>query len=475
KGDAPIPAAAAPVRAQFQLAALDMAGDTTGRRIDVADRLGLTGSRRAALTESGLLLLDDGHTDAAQIDRARSALARLGGARSVIEGLAFFVPKVPLMARGEVLVRPAPAPNAAAPALLFGDDVAAPPVDGEQVALAHAIAEVVARRALAHRQDLRAQVERDAAGVKGDPHRALGPTTDGSAVHVLASALELLELDGPTTIDLALARLLAGYGEPAAILSDALGALADFAPATAGGPSITLGRARDPNGTIAAAAVHLAPAGFVTGFTLSGHTFAFGRDDTTGMSARRDGNPVVLSMLESARVPVSVAPVWSAGGLVFAKLSGTPRAGVAAGGRVRLMGDGKSVDAIATAAPGNDVVVDGSVEPAGEVAFVVRASSTPAGFKGVALVVDSTATPWRASIRAWDDTGKLSELAPPVDVTPAPKLLIHLVVKGMKLEARAGSTSLHADVPTGLATGDLALATRHGSSLEVTGWAAKRP
>jgi hypothetical protein len=71
KGDAPIPAAAEPPRAQLQLALFDLTNDTTTRRFDAADRLGLTGPRRAALTELGVLLLDDGHADAARIDRVR--------------------------------------------------------------------------------------------------------------------------------------------------------------------------------------------------------------------------------------------------------------------------------------------------------------------------------------------------------------------------------------------------------------------
>ncbi len=198
-----------------------------------------------------------------------------------------------------------------------------------------------------------------------------------------------------------------------ALLSDALGALVAFAPSTAtpAGLSLVLGRARDASGTTTATNVHVAPAGYVTGFTLGGHAFSLARDDAGGISAKRDGAPVTLAMLEGARVPVSSGNVWSGGGIVFAKMAGAPRAGVSAGGRVRVVGDGRGVDAIGTAAPGDDAAVEATVEVSGESAIVVRAIATSAGFKGIALVLDASRVPTRASIRAWDDAGKLTELA----------------------------------------------------------------
>lgn len=127
KGDAQIPAAAEPVRAQLQLALFDMANDTTTRRFDVANRLGLTGSRRAALTELGFLVLDDGHADVRRIDCIRALFARMPGARDGLEAVALMGPSplAPLRARGEIVTLAAPGP--AASASLFGDDIAPPP------------------------------------------------------------------------------------------------------------------------------------------------------------------------------------------------------------------------------------------------------------------------------------------------------------------------------------------------------------
>jgi len=106
---------------------------------------------------------------------------------------------------------------------------------------------------------------------------------------------------------------------------------------------------------------------------------------------------------------------------------------------------------------------------------VLRAIATPAGFKGIALVLDASASPLRASVRAWDDGGKLTELVPAVDVAPSARYAVRVVAKGSKLEARIGATTLHADIPPYLAHGDVALAAKHGGSLEATGWTVKRP
>jgi hypothetical protein len=460
KGDAPIPAAAAPVRAQLQLAVYDMTNDTATRRFDAADRLGLAGSRRAALTELGLLVLDDGHAEARRIDRVRELLGRMPGAREPLEAVALFPLQAPLRARGDVVAMPVS--SSGAPPRLFGDDIAAPPVDPELASLARALAEVAVRRALDARPDLRALADQDAAPGKAPAQSAL------------VAATQLLMLDAQTTVDLSLAGLFAGHADRVAILSDALGALATFAPPAPTGSSLVLGGARDPGGTTTMTNVHTAPAGFVTGFTLGGHTFALSRDGTGSITAKRDGAPVALAMLGGVRVPVSSGEVWSAGGVVFAKMAGLPRAGVAPGGRVRLVaGGGGGVDAIATAAPGDATSVDASVELSGESAIVLRATATPSGFKGIALVLDGSASPPKASIRAWDDSGKLTELVAPTDLVPAASYAVHLSAKGATLEAKVGATTLHADVPPTLAHGDVALAVRRGASIEARGWTVK--
>ena len=463
KGDAQIPAAAEPVRAQLQLALFDMANDTTTRRFDVADRLGLTGSRRAALTELGFLVLDDGHADVRRIDRIRALFARMPGARDGLEAVALMGPSplAPLRARGEIVTLAAPGP--AASASLFGDDIAPPPSIRSWPRPRERWGESRSNARSTPAPNLRAQAEGDAAAAHADPARVLGVPQDASAQSALAAAVQLLTIDAQTTVDLALVGLLAGRPERCAILSDALGALASFAPGNP--PSLLLGRARDPSGTTTMANIRVASTGFVTGFNLAGHSFSLTRESSGGISATRDGAPVTLAMLEGARAPVSSGEVWSGGGLVFAKMAGSPRAGVSPGGRVRVLAGGAGahgVDAIATAAPADDAAVDANVELSGESAIVLRAIATPAGFKGIALILDASSSPARASIRAWDDAGKLTELAPPTDLASAASYAVHVAAKGAKLEARIGATTLQADIPAALAHGDVALAVRHG-------------
>ena len=469
KGDATIPAAAEPVRAQLQLAILDMTNDTTTRRFDAADRLWLTGSRRAPLTELGILVLDDGHSDPARIDATRALLARLPGARENVEAVSLIPMPSTLRARGEILAVHTDAKSAAP----FGEDVAPPVVSADLVGLSRSLAAVVVKRGFDVRPELRAQAEADAAAAGNDPAKSLGVPGDPSAESAIATAVQLLALDAPRAIEVAMVRAVAGHSEAAALLSDAIGVMAVFAPPTPGGLSIALGRTDDAGAMtpIDATNVRLAPAGFATSFTLAGHTWSFTRDDSGKVTAKRDGAPPTLAMLDHARAPVSTGSVFSGGGIVFAKMSGAPRAGVSAGGRVRVAGDG----AIGTAAPGDDVAVEATVDVHGETAVVVRAIATTSAYKGVGLVLDATTGTLRASLRAWDDAGKSTELAPPVDVPASAHVAVRVAVKGAKLEAHAGTTVLRADVPAPFAHGDVAIAVKHGASFEANGWSVKRP
>jgi hypothetical protein len=451
KGDAAIPSAAEPVRAQLQLALYDLTNDTTTRRFDVADRLWLTGARRAPLTESGVLLLDDGHTDPALVTSVRGLLTRLPGARDQVEAVALTPMPATLRARGDVLFA-RPDGVSSAP---FGEEVAAPPFAPELVAIARVLATTTVHRALDVRPELRAQADQDAAG-------------DANA---LATMTTLLALDAPRALELAEVRALAGRSESLALLSDALGVLATFTPPTPGGMSLPLGRS--PDQTIAASNVRLAPAGFATSFTLGGHAWSITREAGKAKAAR-DGQPASLAMLEHARAPVTAGPVWSAGA-VFAKMSGAPRAGVSSdpqsGVRVRVVGDGS----IATPAPGDEVGVTATADVSGETAVVLRAISTVTAFKGVGLVLDASSGKLRALFRSWD-AGKPADLGPAVEIPTAPHHRIDVRVKKGYLAATVDGVEVPAVlVPAAFAHGDVAVAVRNGASFEATGWAVGKP
>ena len=493
RGDAAIGAALVPVRAQLQLALLDMMNDTPTRKVDAAGRLGLAGPRRALLTELGLLLIDGGQADAARIDRVRAVLSRLPGARADVEAL-YTVrsgdAKPALKARGAIVTLKSPldgARAAAEAASLFGDgdEVEGAPIDASSAELARELATLAVKRALDARPELRAEADRDWKAAGGDPKTVLGVPDGGSLEATLAAAAELLVLDAPRAIDLAMVRALAGRPESAALLADALGALAAYAPATStpSGIAVPLGRARKDGAeggseTVLATVLKLTPAGSVTSFTFQGHTWTIERPGGAAPNVKRDGAQLTLAMLPGARVPVSEGAVWSSSGLVFAKMQGSPRAGIAPGPRVRLVGVGaRGYDAIATAAPGDDVLVEGDVTPTGPVALAIRAIAGKDAWKGVLLVLapGAAGAPPRASIRAVDEAGKETELAAPVDLPAATPLHVKIAVKGPKLDASVGGVALKATVPAAFAHGDVALGARKGATLDVAGWSVRRP
>jgi hypothetical protein len=463
RGEAPIPVAAAPVRGQLELTLLDMTNDTTTRRFDAADRIGVLGPRRAALTELGLLFLDDGHTDGAILDRMRALVARMPGASRGLEALALFDVKTSLRARGDVVTAVVGPESNGAPLRLPPPGSALPP---EVFAAVTTLAERAVRRAFELRPDLRAQCEQDVRAASARRPGASPPGGD-AVVSAMTEGVQMLTIVGPPRFDDALARLLGGSDVGVMFLSDVLGILAAVDPQSPA--SLAVGGARATN-------VQTASAGYVTGLTLEGHAYKFMRAPQ-GLTARRDGQPITLGMLHNVSTPVSPGTVWSVAGLVFAKLTGSPEAGVFAGGSVKIAGAGSGLDSIVTTGPGDDVAVAGSADPSGETAIVLRVAATPSGFKGVALVLDARSSPLRVSVRAWDDAGKLTELAAPVEVTPPSSLSsrssrypVEVSVKGTKFAATVGGTSLHADVPADLPHGDVALAAKHDGSLDLTGF-----
>jgi hypothetical protein len=484
KGDATLTAAIVPVRAQLQLALADMTNDAPARRVDAADRLGLVGARRTLFTELGVLVLDAGLADSARVDRVRAILARLPGARGEVEAVYFGDARPSLKARGTVVgvKTPLEAPATAAADDAFTDEVEGVPVDALSLDVARELARVAVKRALEARPELRAQGEKDARAAGTDPKKQLGAPDAPSVDAVLAAAARLLVLDAPRALDLAMVRLIGGAPESSALLVDALGALAAYAPATStpNGLAVPLGHMK-PDGTsetVLATNVRVAPAGYVTGFTLQGHAWAFNRDDAGAMTVKRDNAPLALNALPNARLPVVESAVWSGGGLTFARMQGTPRAGIAPGPRVRVVGFGaKGFDAIATAAPGDDVVVEGDLTAQGEVVIAVRVIAGKDTLKGITLTILAAqpGQPRRALLRSVDDAGKMAELAPPADLAAGASHHVKVVVKGGKIEASIGSATLKAAIPAAFAHGDVALGARKGASLEMGSFSVRRP
>jgi hypothetical protein len=347
------------------------------------------------------------------------------------------------------------------------------------------LAVLAVKRALDNRGELRLQAEHDAAAAHGDPSKMLGKPRAPSVDHVIGAGAHLLVLDAPRAIDLAFVRVLGGHPESAALLSDAIGALATFATPSAagaapsaGGLSLEVGKA---NGTTTMSAIRLAPNGSALAFTIDGHSWSIDRTapalSVTGVS--RDGQLLTLGHLASARTPLRDGSTWSEGGWSFTKLRGTPRAGIAPSGEkngaptVKLVGSGpRGYDTIVTSAPGDDFVLEGELtvrDAPGGVVF--RAGTGRDAVRGALLVV----TPGgRAALVTSDDQGTESPLAAPVDPAPSMPVHVRITVKGTKVEALVGSTTLTGTLPATLAKGDVGLVAKRGASVDFAGFSLKK-
>lgn len=480
KGDGAVAESLGRVRAQAQTALLDMLPDGLTRRVDAADRLGLKGARRQILTEWGILVQDAGKLDDGKAAKVHDALARLPGARVDLEVVYAGEDRGPLRARGvAAFVSAAPAETNP-----FGDELSPTTVDPNVSSVVHDLAVLAVKRALDNRGELRLQAEHDAAAAHGDPTKMLGKVRAPSVEHVIGAAAHLLVLDAPRAVDLAFVRVVGAHPESAALLSDAIGALAAFPSATApgaaapGGLSLELGKG---SGSTTMSAIRLAPNGAAIGFTLEGHNWAIDRTtpaySVTGVT--RDGQLLSLSHLATARTPLRDGSTWAEGGWSFTKLRGTPRVGIAPahepGGApiVKVVGSGpKGYDAIVTTAPGEDFVLEGELtvhDAPGGLTF--RATNGRDAVRGALLVV----TPGgRAVLATSDNQGNESLLAAPVDPAPAMPVRVKITVKGTKVEAVIGSTTLSGTLPATLAKGDVGLVARRGASVDFAGFSLKK-
>lgn len=461
--DAPVTESVARVRAQAAIALYDLTADSATRRVDAADRIGLTGSRRAALVDAGVLILDAGGLDAAaHVDAIRALADRTPGARDGVEAILIFVgvDARGLRARGGAVVPVADVPDAPlSPATSpWGADADPPPgVRTTDVAIARALASAAVRRAMDRRPELRAVTERDG-GEAG-----------------VANAATMLVIDAPRTLSAAGARFLAGHPEAASRVADALGALAAFGNAgdAKEGLAMTLGRARAGGGTEAARVTHvsLAPSGVATAFQIDHHLWRIAPDESGALSVRRDGAPVTADALPNGRIPVDGGPAWTLGGVKLARLAGRPFAGVD-GARIRVV-SGSGSDAIGTKAPGDDVVVEADVTVHDGPAGIVVRATLPRTYLRAAWVA---VTPdGHAQIVTSDGAGLEKQEADVVIPGGAPTQHVRVVVKGASLEATVGSAALGATLPPFLAHGDVGFRVAPGASLEASGFVANRP
>ena len=478
KGDGAIPESVARVRAQAQALLLDMLPDGTTRRVDAADRLGLAGARRRMLTEWGVLFADAGKLDDAKVERVRQVLARLPGARLDLAIVFAGEDRGPLRGRGYVAFVGAPG----ADAYPLGDEVAPGAFDPATSAIALDLSVLAARRALDNKPELRLLCERDAIATGNDPKKVLGRSRGPGVDQILGAAIHVLEIDAPRALDLAFARLLDGRPESAALLSDALGALAVFVPAPADksgqGLQLDLGK---PEGAVSLTAVRLAPNGGASSFNLDGHSWAVDRAPPTLAVTKvtRDGAPISLATLSTARAPLREGTSWSESGYVFTKMRGTPQAAVApatgkaAGPTVKVVGvAGRGYDAIGTPPAGEDFVVEGDLTVTGAPGgLAVRAVQGRDAVRGALLVVTPKG---RTALATSDDAGNEALLGAPIDPSPAMPVHVKITVQGTKIEAVVGDKTIKGTLPATLGKGDVAIVAKRGATVEIGGFVIKK-
>lgn len=466
KGDGAIAESGGRVRAQAQTLLFDLLPEVTTRKVDAADRLGLKGSRRQILIDWGILVEDGGKIDDAKAAAIRAVLARLPGARDGVEVIFAGEDRGgQLRARGTVAYVGAPG----ADAYPFDNDVSTGAFDAATAAIALDLSVLAARRALDKNADLKKQSEADAIAARFDPKKLLGRPRGPGVDQVVGAAVHLLVLDPARALDLAFMRHIDGRRESAALLSDALGALAVFSAS----PS-PLDLAKP------ATALKLASNGAATGFTFDGKTWVLDRGGANGAVTKvtRDGAAVALGHLPSARLPAHEGMSWSDGGYTFTKMRGTPQVGLAGGEKgisIKLVGTGaKGYDAAGTIPSADDYVVEGDVKVSGAPGgLAIRAVQGRDAVRGAILVFIPSAG-GRTMLAAADDAGAESLVGQAIDPTPAMPVHVKITVNGTKVEAVVGSSTIYGTLPATLAKGEVAVIAKKGSTVEVTGFTVKK-
>ena len=227
-------------------------------------------------------------------------------------------------------------------------------------------------------------------------------------------------------------------------------------------------------------AIRLAPHGAALAFTLEGHSWQIDRPAPSFAVTRvtRDGEPVSLAHLPTARTPLREGTSWSDSGLSLSKLRGAPRVGIApasakGGATVTLAGSSaRGYDAIGTAPPGEDFVIEGDLTvrgAAGGIAF--RAVNGRDAVRGAMLLVTPGGP---VSLVTTDDTGGESPIATPIE--PAPQMPVHvrISVTGSKVEAIVGTTTLRGTLPVTLGKGEVGLVAKRGAAVDLAGIVLKK-
>jgi len=485
-------AALVPVRAQASLAVVDLARGIVQRH-EVADLLGLTGSRRALFERHGTLVEDGG---TASEERLAAAIRLLESAPKALDGVELCVISKAtangVAGRGrmaQALVTLGSAPGTPSELALWPEDVAPSRPDRELGEVAYTAAWIATRAAFSAQPKLRDLATRVAASAqRAGPSAFLSADLPASVLRpegteatsfqgispeqLVAHALRLVLLDAPRALDLALYRKSEGRDEPLAAFALALSVLSADAATPA---EIAVGKTQD-DGSVEAIALKdvAADGGVVSKLSIEGHVLALSLSPSGQVEkVTLDGSMPKLSQLASIRlVPKDKGP-WTVGKLHFEVLGGAPLGLVVDDGRFLLKAPPKSdgFEAVVTGDANQDQIIHATLKPSGRGGgLLVRGQPGTTSYDGIGILISGEAKP-TATLILVDGKGKASELAAPVSLEPAPDgYAVSLQVKDQALHAVVGDEKLDAQLSRAAGTGRRGLFVVANGGLEVRGY-----
>jgi hypothetical protein len=475
------------IRAQAGLVTADLARGVVGRH-EVARWLGLSGARAGLFQRRGVLLEDGG---SGSEDRVAAAVRMLESAAAAPDGVSVWLidksPPGDLRTRGEVAragVTLGAAPVLADTDALFGSEVSPVRIDRAMQELAHSIAWLAARHALARDPELRRRAatlsERVAqAGPPGMLGGSLGPpllALEGASVALPAASPELIVehalqqvlLDLPRAVDLAAIAAHQNRLQPAGQLVLALSALAAGRDEAG---ELTAGRAGADGGVEPLPVAKLErEGGVVRGFQLGSDTWRF-ELDASGLPARvlQNGAAPVTARLAHVRLRTDASGRWQTGGVEFTRLFGEPEAAALDDGRLIVASAKRgSFDALGAGGETAELELSASIEPIGAGGgLLALARPGESSYAGVALLVEGM--PRRALLVLVDGRGKAVELAPPTELAGprAGAYRLRLAVSGVDVTAEIDGKKLRAKLAAPLEPGRAGLTVRQDGRIGV--------
>lgn len=473
------------VRAQAAAALIDLSHGVLMRH-QLVEWLGLSGARAGLFERSGVLLVDGGDVTEPRV----AAIAELiGMAPRATDGAELWlVDKASpfgLSAAGAIVRAGADASSTAptAPGALWPAEVDAARLDATLAEVAYSVALRAARHALDGDATLvarataaasRARDAGDAGYLARDLPASMLPTAgaadvalEASPVDLVARSLQLVLLDAPRAITIALARSRAGRPEPTEQLLLALTVLAKSA-ASAAPTELPVGRV-GAGGRVALDKIDQIQQkdGVVVSFRYREHRVDVLRTpDGRITGATLDGGLPKLAAFGVYR-PVPVPGPWTVSGVRLETLSGAPRAAVDDEGHLVLEPAPSSggFDAAVTGEPAGRAVVRATLAPGGEGGgLIAGARKTPVGYGGVVLFV--SAQPARALFAQVDDSGRAVQLGDAVDLPPpgaGGAYHVKLEIKSDRLVASIDGKRL--ETKTNAEPGQIGVTVRRGGKL----------